>query len=249
MNKKTKMIRHVIVLLFVCQFAKAQKDTLNSKVQLMKFEIGVTPITVYNAPPYFANKHNLLFVSRLKLTYYINPKNAIRASFNFNNAQGEVYPIGASQYDTNEKLRQYSIGFQHTLANYKKISTYLFTDAYYQSSQLSTSTSYISPPSQTQSSSDSTMFLSKQINSFNLIMGAGIKFTSRRHIFILAESGLGLSYYTGTQHAHGSVSSSSLNTSTGQSSYSNHQVPIVNTLAKGINFNGNIIRIAFGIIF
>ncbi len=250
----------LLLLLFGCQYSDAQKDSL-SKIRNPKFEVGVIPVTLFTLPYYSTNKNGIFFAGGLECKYYVSTKNTIRSAFAFSNSPAGETPKGASQYDNEEKIRQYSVGFQHSFFMFKKTSVYLFTDVYYQTFRVNGSTTYsnsYNPSGYIQTSYDSTMYLTQRINSFNLVMGVGIKFIERKHLFILAESGLGLSYYTGTQQTNGNVASSYSNTyvsSTGvqytisPSRNSAHQIPVINTPIKSLNLNGSIIRIALGIVF
>ena len=257
----TKFI-FIPLLLFSLQITNAQHDTLTLNHKCQKFEFAVIPATLYLIPNYFKNKTDLLFVYGLQGKFYTSTKNAVRVAFALGYYGADTTPYGAAQYEHNNKTKQYSVGFQQTFFNCKKISTYWFTDFYYQTFSASSSTSYINtkaPPGYIQGSYDSTLVSLQQVNSFNLVAGIGFKFLDRKHVFVSAESGLGVSYYiAGVQQVYGFTSSSYSNhliTSTGAQQTvgpdynSSHQLPMVETKTKGLNLNGSLIRLAVGFIF
>jgi len=251
-----------ILLLASYQLSHAQTDSLSVKTKPPIVDAGIIPVSIYFMPDYFKSKVNPVYVFGLQTKVYINAKNAIRLAFTINDLSKGLTPDDVHQYGNTKSIKQYSVGFQHTFYNRKKMNLYFFADLCYQAFTAINSYNYenIKPqPGYIQGQYDSTMFTYQKVNSYNLTVGAGIKLLDRKPLFVSIESGFGFGYYTaGVQRVTGHTSASYSNSYTSSngsqhtlgSNYDSYrQLPEVDTKTKGTSFYASALRIVLGVVF
>ncbi|HXU28173.1 MAG TPA: hypothetical protein VN698_13160 [Bacteroidia bacterium] len=256
--------KFIIFALLSFQLSNAQTDTfiqtptdsipLNHKH--LKYEVALLPITLYYVPAYFSNTNKIIPVVGLQFKYFVSEKKALRVSFNFSSVK--IGTLTTNLTDNKQYTKQYSVGFQHTIFQHKNLSTYFFSDFYYQTFSSHSFISYSwghNTANSTYTMYDSAVSYASKVNSYNLVSGLGFKFLDRKHAFTSVESGLGVSYYTsGTQQATGTSTADSYTIpatqySNGPVNHSHHSLPVVDTKVKGINLNACLIRITIGFVF